>query len=51
MTREGDVLFMDQDALVAYQDAIIGPESDKWLEVMGFDMEFIYTNHVYMDLN
>ncbi|KAI5410452.1 hypothetical protein KIW84_055817 [Lathyrus oleraceus] len=34
ITDQGDVLIMDQDDLVTYQEAITGPESEKWPEAM-----------------
>ena len=47
ITDQGDVLLMDQDELVTYQEAIIGPESKKWLEVMKCEMDSMYTNQVW----
>ncbi|KAI5429868.1 hypothetical protein KIW84_034448 [Lathyrus oleraceus] len=34
ITDQGDVLLMDQDEPVTYQEAITGPDSEKWLEAM-----------------
>ena len=47
MTQQGDVLLMDQDEPVTYQEAITGPESEKWLEAMRSEMESMYTNQVW----
>jgi len=44
LTQEGDVLLMDQDEPMTYQEAIIEPVSEKWLEDMGSEMESMYTN-------
>ena len=35
ITDQGDVLLMDQEEHVTYQEAITGPGSGKWLEAMG----------------
>lgn len=34
ISEQGDVLFMDQDEPVTYQEVITSPESEKWLESM-----------------
>ncbi|KAK2429799.1 secreted RxLR effector protein [Trifolium repens] len=47
ITEQGDVLLMDQDEPVTYQEAITGPESEKWLEAMKSEMDSIYTNQVW----
>ena len=44
---QGDVLLMDQDDPVTYQEAITGPESEKWLETMKSKMDSMYTNQVW----
>ena len=41
---QGDVLLMDQDEPVTYQEAITGHESEKWLEAMKSEMDSMYTN-------
>ena len=38
---------MDQDEPVTYQEAITGPESEKWLEAMKSEMDSMYTNQVW----
>jgi hypothetical protein len=47
ITDQGDVLLMDQDEPVTYQEAITGPESEKWLEAMKSEMDSMYTNQVW----
>ncbi|WJX72231.1 hypothetical protein P8452_56130 [Trifolium repens] len=47
ITEQGDVLLMDQDEPVTYQEAITGPESEKWLEAMKSEMDSMYTNQVW----
>ncbi|WJX29428.1 hypothetical protein P8452_18069 [Trifolium repens] len=47
ITDQGDVLLMDQDEPVTYQEAITGPESEKWLEAMKSKMDSMYTNQVW----
>ncbi|KAI5436310.1 hypothetical protein KIW84_022689 [Lathyrus oleraceus] len=39
ITDQGDVLLMDQDEPVTYQEAITGPDSEKWLEDMKSEMD------------
>ncbi|KAI5403230.1 hypothetical protein KIW84_050707 [Lathyrus oleraceus] len=46
ITNQGNVLLMDQDEPVTYQEAITGPESEKWLEAMKSEMDSMYTNQV-----
>ena len=47
VTQHGDVLLMDQDEPKTYQEAIKGPDSEKWLEAMRSEMESMYTNQVW----
>ncbi|WJX67634.1 hypothetical protein P8452_52084 [Trifolium repens] len=47
ITEQGDVFLMDQDEPVTYQEAITGPESEKWLEAMKSEMDSMYTNQVW----
>ncbi|XP_058733051.1 uncharacterized protein LOC131604637 [Vicia villosa] len=44
---QGDVLLMDQDEPEIYQEAISGPEFEKWLEAVKFEMDSMYTNQVW----
>lgn len=44
---QGDVLLMDQDVYVTYQEATIGLESEMWLEAMKSKMDSLYTNQVW----
>ena len=39
---------MDQDELITYQKAVIGPNSKKWLEAMKSMMDSMYANHVWI---
>ncbi|KAK2448130.1 secreted RxLR effector protein [Trifolium repens] len=47
ITEQGDVLLMGQDEPVTYQEAITGPESEKWLEAMKSEIDSMYTNQVW----
>ncbi|WJX25049.1 hypothetical protein P8452_14126 [Trifolium repens] len=47
ITEQGDVLLMDQDEPVTYQEAITGPEFEKWLEAMKSEMDSMYINKVW----
>ncbi|WP_248790133.1 reverse transcriptase domain-containing protein, partial [Escherichia coli] len=39
MTHTGDVMLMDQDEPTTYQQAMSGPDSEKWLVAMKSDMD------------
>ena len=47
MTQHGDILFMDQDEPMTYDEAIKGSDSEKWLDAMRSEMESMYTNKVW----
>jgi len=47
ISKEGDVLLMDQDEAVTYTEANTSPESEKWLKAMKSEMDSMYTNHVW----
>jgi hypothetical protein len=41
------VLLLDQDEPTTYEEAIRGPDSEKWLEAMKSEMESMYENQVW----
>ncbi|PKI39011.1 hypothetical protein CRG98_040609 [Punica granatum] len=47
MTQDNDVLFVDNDKPTTYAEAVTGPDSEKWLDVMRSEMESMYTNQVW----
>ncbi|OMO97034.1 hypothetical protein CCACVL1_04694 [Corchorus capsularis] len=47
ITHNGDVSLMDQDEPTTYQEAVAGPESEKWLEAMKSEMDSMYANQVW----
>ncbi|PKI78474.1 hypothetical protein CRG98_001114 [Punica granatum] len=47
VTQGNDVLFIDNDEPTTYAEAVIGPDSEKWLEAMRSEMESMYTNQVW----
>ncbi|PKI57918.1 hypothetical protein CRG98_021706 [Punica granatum] len=47
VTQDNDVLFIDNDEPTTYAEAVIGPDSKKWLEAMRSEMESMYTNQVW----
>ena len=47
VTQSGDVILMDKDELTNYKEAMMEPESEKWLEAMTSEMESMYTNQVW----
>ncbi|PKI72040.1 hypothetical protein CRG98_007586 [Punica granatum] len=46
-TQDNDVLLIDNDEPTTYAKVVIGPDSEKWLEAMRFEMESMYTNQVW----
>ena len=47
VTHTGDVMLMDQDEPTTYQQAMSGPDSEKWLVAMKSEMESMYENQVW----
>ena len=47
VTTHGDVLLMDEDEPTSYQEAVAGPESEKWLGAMRSEMDSMYVNQVW----
>lgn len=47
VTQNGDVMLIDQDEPASYQEAMNGPDSEKWLEAMKSEMDSMYTNQVW----
>ena len=47
LTQDGDVMLMDNDEPLTYQDAMSSPDSERWLETMKSEMESMYHNKVW----
>ena len=47
MSDYGDVELIGLDEPTSYQEAVQGPDSEKWLEAMRSEMESMYTNQVW----
>ncbi len=47
MTKDDDVLLIEDDEPATYAEAVVGPDSEKWLEAMRSEMESMYTNQVW----
>ena len=47
-----EVMLLDHDELANYEEAMMSPDSDRWLEAMKSDIESMYENKVWtlMDL-
>ncbi|KAG8499182.1 hypothetical protein CXB51_005634 [Gossypium anomalum] len=43
----GDILLIDQDEPRTYQEAVVSPDSEKWLEAMRSEMDSMYENQVW----
>jgi len=46
VTTHEDVLLVDDDEPTSYQEAVAGPESEKWLGAMRSEMDSMYVNQV-----
>ena len=47
LTQDGDVMLMDQDEPLTYQDSMNSPDSKRWLEAIKSEMESMYENKVW----
>ncbi|KAK9033550.1 hypothetical protein V6N11_049737 [Hibiscus sabdariffa] len=47
VTIHGDVILVDQDEPKTYQEAVESPDSEKWLEAMRSEMDFMSENQTY----
>ena len=47
MTDSRELLLIDQDEPTTYQEAVLGPDSEKWLCAMKFEMQSMYDNRVW----
>ncbi|KAG8481078.1 hypothetical protein CXB51_025801 [Gossypium anomalum] len=47
ITTYGDILLIDQDEPRTYQEAVVSPDSEKWLKAMRFEMDSMYENQVW----
>ena len=41
-----EVMFLDNNEPTSYGEAMVGPDSDKWLEAIKFEKGSIYENKV-----
>ena len=44
MTGQRDILLLDNDEPKDYMEAMMGPDSEKWLEAMGSEIKSMYNN-------
>ncbi|KAK8560657.1 hypothetical protein V6N13_003342 [Hibiscus sabdariffa] len=47
VTTHGDVILVDQDEPKTYQEAVLSPDSEKWLEAMRSEMDSMSENQVW----
>ena len=47
ITDDNNVLIVDQNEPISYQEAINSPNSEKWLEAMKSKMQSMYDNQVW----
>ncbi|KAK8708347.1 hypothetical protein V6N13_059389 [Hibiscus sabdariffa] len=47
VTTHGDVILVDQDEPKTYQEAVLSPDSEKWLEAMRSEMDSMSNNQVW----
>ena len=46
MTDNHDVLLVDQNEPITYQEAMLDPDFEKWLEAMNSEIQSMYDNQV-----
>jgi hypothetical protein len=46
-TKQRDILLFDNDEPMTYRDAMMGPDSEKWLGAMESKIESMYNNQVW----
>ncbi|KAL4340774.1 hypothetical protein GQ457_08G032050 [Hibiscus cannabinus] len=47
VTTHGDIILVDQDEPKTYQEAVLSPDSEKWLEAMRSEMDSMSDNQVW----
>ncbi|KAK8540260.1 hypothetical protein V6N12_046548 [Hibiscus sabdariffa] len=47
VTTHGDIILVDHDEPKTYQDAVLSPDSEKWLEAMRSEMDSMSDNQVW----
>ncbi|KAK9043227.1 hypothetical protein V6N11_071574 [Hibiscus sabdariffa] len=47
VTTQGDVILVDHDEPKTYQEAVVSPDSEKWLEAMRSEMDCMSENQVW----
>ena len=47
MTENKDVLLIEHGEPTTYQEAIVDPNSEKWVEAMKVEMQSMYDNQVW----
>ncbi|XP_052874527.1 uncharacterized mitochondrial protein AtMg00820-like [Gossypium arboreum] len=47
ITMHGDILLIDQDEPRTYQEAVVSPDFEKWLEAMRSEMDSMYESQVW----
>ena len=47
LTQDDDVMLIDNDEPLTYQDVMNSPDSERWLEAMKSEMESMYQNKVW----
>jgi hypothetical protein len=46
-TEQCDILLLDNDELMTYMEAMMGPDSEKWLGAMESEIQSMYDNQVW----
>jgi hypothetical protein len=46
-TEQCDILLLDNDELMTYMEAMMGPNSEKWLGAMESEIQSMYDNQVW----
>ncbi len=46
-TGQRDILFLDNSEPTTYEEAMVGPDSEKWLGAMKSEIESMHVNQVW----
>jgi hypothetical protein len=46
-TEQRDILLLDTDEPMTYMEAMMEPDSEKWLRVIEFEIQFMHDNQVW----
>ncbi|KAL8134002.1 hypothetical protein AgCh_009177 [Apium graveolens] len=51
LTQDDDVMLIDNDEPLTYQEVMNCPDSERWLEAMKYEMELMYQNKIWTSVD